>query len=270
MSRTVARLGKARRPPTVGPPLERAYSHRDCELEPPLLRSLEHGFVHVEADVFCLAGRLFVAHDVGRLRPHASLKRLYLDPLRALVASRGGKVFEDGTPLWLHLDVKTSAEPALRAVLRLLARYPDLFAGSPATVGAANPVRVVLSGNRPAPAKVAALRTRSLALDGRTPNLGVVTDAGVMPVISDDWGRLFSWRGEGPMPEPESRQLASMVRTAHGHAQKLRFWGTPDAPGPARECLWEHLLQAGVDLLNSDDVAGLRRFLETRSGGSEE
>lgn len=255
------RRGPPGPPLAVGRPLERAYSHRDCELAPPLARSLEQGFTHVEVDVFCVAGRLLVAHDARRLGPGAGLRRLYLEPLRELAASSGGRVFEDGRQLWLHLDIKTAPAPAFRAALRLHGTYPELIAAAP---GDGKPVRLVLSGNRPPPPAVAALRHRTLTLDGRAPDLGRYTDAGVMPIISDDWRGLFAWRGDGAMPADEARRLDAMVTTAHAHGQLLRFWGTPDDPGPERERVWTHLLRAGVDLLNTDDVVGLRTFLDAR------
>jgi hypothetical protein len=70
--------------------LPRAYSHRDCELSPPLWHSLQHGFHHSEADVYCLFGRVFVAHDPQQLRPWKTLERLYLEPLRTHIQKNHG------------------------------------------------------------------------------------------------------------------------------------------------------------------------------------
>ena len=42
----------------------------------------------------------------------------------------------------------------------------------------------------------------------------------------------------------------------------MRFWATPDVAGPARDALWRELLAAGVDYLNTDDLAGLEAFLD--------
>lgn len=42
----------------------------------------------------------------------------------------------------------------------------------------------------------------------------------------------------------------------------------PDQPGPAREAVWSELLAAGADHLNTDDPAGLERFLRARAGAS--
>jgi hypothetical protein len=55
--------------------------------------------------------------------------------------------------------------------------------------------------------------------------------------------------------------LRALARQAHAAGRKLRFWAIPDRPGPARTALWRELLAAGVDLLNTDDLGGLRAFL---------
>jgi hypothetical protein len=41
----------------------------------------------------------------------------------------------------------------------------------------------------------------------------------------------------------------------------VRFWATNDIAGQARENLWTELRAAGVDHINTDDLAGLREFL---------
>ena len=42
----------------------------------------------------------------------------------------------------------------------------------------------------------------------------------------------------------------------------MRFWATPDDPA-----VWRELVDAGVDLLNADDLAGLERFLRSQNPG---
>ena len=250
----------------VGPPLPGAYSHRDCELKPPLLRSLEQGFTHVEVDVFCMAGRIIVAHEIRQLRAQNTLRKLYLAPLRAHASQHDGRVFADDTQLWLHIDMKTAATAGFRALLRVVENHADLITSAPVGSIDGKPVRIVLSGNRPSPAEVLALPRRWVTLDGRIEDLGVFTDSTVMPIISDDWREHFTWRGDGQMPDEEAARLAGMVTSCHANGQMLRFWGTPDAVGPARERVWETLLDAGVDLLDTGDVAGLRAFFERCSG----
>jgi hypothetical protein len=46
------------------------------------------------------------------------------------------------------------------------------------------------------------------------------------------------------------------VKRAHAQGRKVRFWGAPDSP-----VSWTVLLGAGVDLINTDDLVGLERFL---------
>jgi hypothetical protein len=36
----------------------------------------------------------------------------------------------------------------------------------------------------------------------------------------------------------------------------IRFWATPD-----KEPMWRELNEAGVDLINADNLSGLRQFL---------
>ena len=60
--------------------------------------------------------------------------------------------------------------------------------------------------------------------------------------------------------------LREIVQKAHEKGRLVRFWATPDNPSPAREALWRELLSVGVDLINTDDLKGLRQFLlENRS-----
>jgi hypothetical protein len=59
-----------------------------------------------------------------------------------------------------------------------------------------------------------------------------------------------------------------MVADAHSRDQRVRFWQTPDAPGPARDNLWRTLLDAGVDLVDTGDLTGARDFFRRlRSSG---
>ena len=245
-------------------PLPRAYSHRDCELRPPLWHSLRHGFTHIEADVYYLFGRVYVAHDLQQLRPWRTLERLYLEPLRQHLEANGGRIFTEATPLHLFVDIKTPAESSYRALHALLERYQDMLTTFGSQGVRENPVTVIVSGNRLAYTDFKNLPLRYAALDGRLEDLGVHTDPQVMPVISDNWRKIFRWQGSGPMPADEQTALETMLATAHRHGQKLRFWATPDRVTPERFTVWDKLLTLGIDLVNTDDVTGLARYLKTR------
>jgi len=97
---------------------------------------------------------------------------------------------------------------------------------------------------------------RHAALDGRLEDLDSNESSHFIPLVSESWTKIFKWRGAGPMPNDEKQQLQQTVAKAHAQGRKVRFWATPD-----RREVWKELLDAGVDLLNADDLAGLQKFL---------
>ncbi|WP_342618260.1 hypothetical protein [Beutenbergia cavernae] len=64
------------------------------------------------------------------------------------------------------------------------------------------------------------------------------------------------------MPAGERDALHAYVAQAHDAGYRVRFWNTPDAAGPARDAVWAELRDAGVDHINTDDLAGLEAFLD--------
>jgi hypothetical protein len=88
----------------------------------------------------------------------------------------------------------------------------------------------------------------------------VTTDQTFVPLISDNWTRNFTWRGDGPMPPKERKKLRSIVATAHANGQRVLFWETPEQ-SPQREAVWRELLAARVDYINTDHLGDLEEFL---------
>ncbi|TDD98300.1 hypothetical protein E1269_28820 [Jiangella asiatica] len=245
----------------VGEPLDPAHAHNDYEHERPLLDALDHGFTSVEADVWLVDGELLVAHDAWEVQPGRTLESLYLDPLRDIVHANGGSVYPgwDGS-LQLLIDIKNTGEATYAEVDAVLRRYQDMmtrYVGERIQPGA---VTAVISGDRPRDTMLAQ-RLRFAGYDGRLSDLGSGLPAGFMPLVSDNWTNHFTWRGVEPMPAAERAKLVDIVQQAHAAGYRIRFWATPDEPGPAREAIWSELLAAGVDHLNTDDLAGLREFL---------
>ena len=240
-------------------PLKRAHAHNDYEHAHPLQDALDHGFTSVEADIFLVNGKLLVAHNVIDLNPDRSLQALYLDPLRARIRANGGSVYKTPAAFRLLIDVKTEAESTWAVLRDVLAEYSDIFAGEDANGKIDGPVTAIVSGNR-ARATMLGEPTRYAFYDGRiTADLG--GDDTFIPLVSQNWSSLFSWKGVGEMPAAERSRLDKYVATAHANGQIVRFWATPDAPGAARDKLWQVLIDADVDLINTDDLAGLQSFL---------
>ncbi|MEU2299850.1 phosphatidylinositol-specific phospholipase C/glycerophosphodiester phosphodiesterase family protein [Streptomyces antibioticus] len=251
------------RPP--GPrPLWRAHAHNDYEHPRPLLDALDHRFGSVEADIFLVDGALLVAHSADQLDPARTLESLYLAPLAARVRAHHGSVYRGHRqPLQLLVDIKTEGASTYLALDRQLRRYHGLF--TTYAHGRVRPgaVTAVVSGDRAARVPLAAQTVRHAFYDGRLADLGT-TDAAFAPLISDNWTLNFGWLGVGAFPEAERRRLRTIVAAAHARGQRVRFWATPDLAGPARDAVWTELLAAGVDHLNTDDLAGLEAFLDAR------
>lgn len=240
-------------------PLGRAHAHNDYEHTNPLLDALDHGFTSVEADIFLVNGELLVAHDAADLDPARSLKRLYLDPLRARIQANGGSVYKTPAAFRLLIDVKTEAESTWAVLRDVLAGYSDILSGQDANGRIDGPVTAIVSGNR-ARATMLGETTRYAFYDGRiAADLG--GDDTFIPLVSQNWNSLFSWKGVGAMPDNQRSRLDQFVSRAHASGQIVRFWETPDAPGAARDNLWQALIDADVDLINTDDLAGLQSFL---------
>lgn len=66
----------------------------------------------------------------------------------------------------------------------------------------------------------------------------------------------------------ERDKQCSLVATAHRSGRRVRLRATPDVPGPERDAVWTELPAAGVDHLNTDDLAGLEHFLRTHDRGA--
>ncbi len=238
-------------------PLVNAHAHNDYEHARPLLDALDRGFCSVEADVWLVDGQLLVAHDRGKVKPGRTLQALYLDPLLARVKQNGGRVYAGGPSLTLLVDVKSDAKDtwlALRMALRPYEPILTRFGRDGIETGA---VTVIISGNR-ARDLMASDTNRLAAYDGRLADLESGAPPQFVPLVSDQWRQISSWRGGNakPLPAADERKLRETVLKAHAQGRRIRFWGAPDTPE-----VWAAFRNAGVDLLNADDLDGLREFL---------
>ncbi|MFF9686987.1 phosphatidylinositol-specific phospholipase C/glycerophosphodiester phosphodiesterase family protein [Streptomyces sp. NPDC014623] len=250
-------------------PLPRAHAHNDYLHPRPLHDALAHGFTSVEADIFLVGGELLVAHEAGSLDPARTLVSLYLDPLLARVRANHGRVHAGHhAPLQLLIDIKTDGAATYLVLDRTLRRYRHILTGSVHGRVRTGAVTPVISGDRAARVPMEAQATRYAFYDGRPEDLGTAAPASFIPLISGNWATNFSWKGAGPFPAAERDRLRTLVLAAHARGQRVRFWGTPDVAGPEREAVWTELVAAGVDHLNTDDLAGLETFLRRRGPDS--
>lgn len=243
-------------------PFPRAHAHNDYQHRRPLFDALDHGFCSIEVDIHLVDGKLLVAHDLDEVDTAKTLQSLYLDPLHARVTRNGGCAFPaSDQPLTLLIDIKSEGGPTYDVLRDALLPYRDMLTMT-FVDGTVNPraVNVVLTGRVPR-AWIAREAVRFVACDGILEDLAITPSPAVnlVPQVNAKWDGLFTWRGDGRMPEAEQRELKRLVTRAHAQHRRLRLWAAPD-----NRAAWEVLYDNGVDLINSDDLPGLRRFLLSR------
>jgi glycerophosphoryl diester phosphodiesterase len=236
-------------------PLTRAHAHNDYEHARPLLDALDHGFCSIEADVYLIDGQLLVAHDRKDIKTTRTLSALYLEPLRERVQRNNGRVYRNGPAITLLVDVKSDASATYAVLHAELAKFAAMLTTYRSDAMTPGAVTVIVSGNR-APQDMLAQSVRYAGIDGRKEDLERNTDAALVPLVSENWKKIFTWDWQGTMPDTERAALKEWVSRAHAQGRKVRFWNTPD-----REDAWKILLDAGVDILGTDDLSGLQRFL---------
>jgi len=82
----------------------------------------------------------------------------------------------------------------------------------------------------------------------------------MMPVISDHYKNWCGWNGRSELQTSDLQRIKELAQRVHGDGKKLRLWAIPD-----NERAWEALLNAGVDLINTDKLEKLNAFL-TKKG----
>jgi hypothetical protein len=244
---------------TTGPctrPLIHAHAHNDYQHPRPLLDALDCGFCSVEADIHLIDGRVLIAHDAKDAVPQRTLAALYLDPLKVRIAANGGRVYlGSAAPFTLLIDLKSPPQPTYRALRGVLEHYPGMLTRWRGGVRIDGPVTVILTG-RSARRAVAAEAERLVACDGGLSDLQGNPSPELIPQISGKWSDTFAWTGIGAFPDSQRRALREIVETAHRQHRRVRFWDASDDPHA-----WKILSSAGVDLINTDNLPGLRDFL---------
>jgi len=243
-------------------PLIQAHAHNDYEHARPLLDALNHGFCSIEADIHLVDTKLLVAHDLKDTKPERTLESLYLEPLRKRAKQNGGRIYPTVPSIILLVDVKSEAVATYAVLDKVLGRYTDILTRFEGTRVQTNAVTVIISGNR-AQEQLKGQSIRHAALDGRLPDLQGREAQSLIPLISDNWNNHFKWRGDAALQFDDEQKLRQILKQAHEQGRRVRFWGTPDTVE-----FWKTLSNAGVDLINADNLSGLRDHLLSNAARS--
>lgn len=239
--------------------VSQGHAHNDYLHGRPLLDALDAGFNSVEADIFLVHDQLLVAHTAGEINPERTLQKLYLDPLRARVLANQGQVWpatsKIQSPFWLLIDIKSEGLATYRRLHAVLEEYADMLTSVSGEQVSAGAIQIIISGNRPQEFIVAQAK-RYCGIDGRLGDLDSTQPAHLLPMISDNWGLHFRWRGEGAMPNSEQSKLLDIVQRAHAKGRVVRLWATPENPS-----VWQKLVESKVDWINTDRLSELSSFL---------
>lgn len=238
------------------PPLRRAHSHNDYLQARPLQDALDRGFCSVEVDVHLRGKELLVGHAGGDVKPGVTLQSLYLDPLLQRVRKHGGRVYPEGPSLTLFVEFKSNGEQSYPVLRDILTQYREMLSVYTPEGLEQKAVTVIITGRRPRDL-LRAEKVRYAGIDGDLDERGS-QEPGLFPAVSASWAANFTWRG-GAMSAQERARLERYVREAHVQRRLLRFYAIPD-----REEAWDLLHKAGVDLINTDRLEGLKAYLLRR------
>jgi hypothetical protein len=247
-------------------PLPNAFAHNDYWNKHPLHDALENGYTNIEADVFLRGNNLIVAHFNPYFKQHRNLEKLYLQPLLEAVLDNGGRVYPDyNKPITLLIDIKTEANETYKALKPLLEKYKSILTSYDNGVITERAVTVVLSGHKP----YDLLKNESTRLVFVDKDLrkGIRDTVGtnIYTMASCKYSKLIKWNGYGKLPEDQKDRLVEYVNMAHSRGEKVRLWASPE-----NKAVWSELLKCGVDLINTNQLIALKKFLIAKIRSAKE
>ena len=229
--------------------IKNAHSHNDYLNKRPLFNALENKFKSIEVDVFLSKTKLYVGHNRLQLKKNRTIETLYLDPLWELFLSNNGHIYENNVPLYLLVDIKTSAIETYSTLQKVLDNYEPMLSYVESDSLISGAVTIIISGNKPGIIDLKNIKKRNVFIDGRFSDVGQYISNKLIPLISSNWKDNFKWDGVGVFPENELILLKSFIQKVHLENKELRFWGSPD-----NKISWKIMTSAGVDLINTDKV----------------
>ncbi|KRD10330.1 alkaline phosphatase [Flavobacterium sp. Root901] len=223
------------------------HSHNDYAGALPFYGAYSNEAGVIEADVFLVNNELFVAHNFKDITAANTLKNMYLDPLSSKLKTLGSKAYASGKPLILMIDIKSDAEPTLKAIAQQLKTFPDIISNQN--------IKVVISGNRPDQSQWAAYPL-FIYFDGRLNEEYTAEQLARVEMISEDLKQITVWNGKGVLTQTDLEKIQSIIKKVHNQNKKIRFWATQDNVNT-----WMTLMNLKVDFIGTDNVPELTHFI---------
>jgi alkaline phosphatase len=228
------------------------FSHNDYLAAKPFQGAYREKAGFVEADIFLQDQALLVAHTQAEIKPINTLQRLYLEPLLRCLLKNKGRIYKNPEyRLVCMLDIKSEAVTTMDAILKALQAVPEL-------IQPGSGIQFVISGNRPSADNWHSYPD-FIWFDGRPMENYIDKEKARLAFISDSFTRYTDWQGIGELPLKDQAALESIINRSHGMNKPLRFWATRDTIP-----VWEKLMQIQVDILGTDRVAALSRFIRKK------
>jgi alkaline phosphatase len=219
------------------------FAHNDYLKPSPFFKAFELKAAYIEADVFLEEGKLLVAHTKREIDPSKTLEIMYLQPLSQKVKENNGKLYG----LTLMIDLKTAGVPTMAVLIKSLEKFPELQS--------CKGLLITMSGEYP-PANEWNNYPSYITFDGR-PNVDYTAEqVKKINLVSTSFVSVSQWDGKGEIPEKDAAKIKQAVDWAHKLNKPMRFWASPDMPNA-----WQKFIDMHIDILNSDNIEELSKFL---------
>ena len=225
----------------------RIHAHNDYEKPEPLFNAVRNKVFSIEADVFLINDKFFVAHTINEIDSQKTLESLYIRPITTLFDKNSGKVSEDKNYTFsLVIDIKNRGTESLKKLSYELQSFPKYFDRT------VNPraVQIIISGDR-GPIDSWKNYPSFIYFDGRPFEKYDSVTLAKVAMVSDNYTKYAT----SVPPAPD--RITSITNQVHLWKKPFRLWGAPD-----NEQAWRLLKDAGVDIINTDKVEECHKFFE--------
>ncbi len=227
------------------------HSHNDYLRAVPFFEAYINGASSIEMDIHLHNGELYVAHDFDEIISTYTFEELYIKPLTMLIKRGVFPAENNKQPLQYLFDIKSkNSLSCLKKLEAICAKYPKIFGNKTKP----SLVKIVITGNRPAPIKFK-LFSSFILFDGR-PNVNYTSsELNKIGLISENFKNYSKWNGKGRLIKEDLDTIKKVISQVHSLGKPIRFWATPDSKSS-----WDALSQLGVDFINTDDTKAVSQF----------